>query len=339
MTGCNYSAKNTVDMTYLATAEARGALIFTGVEVRSLEKFADGYRLYLVVRAEDGSEQPRTLEAQKVVLSAGSLGSYAILARSRRDRKLAVSAALGSRFSGNGDILGFAYNTDRRTQIGEGPTITRAAKFWQSGTVSDRFLIEEGAIPKALDALVRTLVPILRHSGIDTDHGWVDALQEWLRIQADRFGLESNGALNHSMVYLGMGFENSLGTLVLDPDTDRVRVDWPDVAEQPFARIIDDTMLKMTRQLGGTYVKNPRAREFLGDSLITVHPLGGCPMGDDAASGVVNVRGEVFGHEGGLYVADGAILPGPVGVNPALTIAALSEWIADGIAQSWQAGG
>jgi cholesterol oxidase len=115
-----------------------------------------------------------------------------------------------------------------------------------------------------------------------------------------------------------------------------VRVQWPDVAEQPFARTIDDKMLELTTQVGGTYVKNPRAREFLGDSLITVHPLGGCAMADDAAHGVVNVNGEVFGHEGKLFVADGSILPGPVGVNPALTIAALAEHIADGIVRGWQ---
>jgi cholesterol oxidase len=56
---------------------------------------------------------------------------------------------------------------------------------------------------------------------------------------------------------------------------------------------------------------------------LTAHPLGGCPMGTDARSGVVGSRGEVFGYPG-LFVSDGSILPGPVGPNPSLTIAAMA---------------
>jgi cholesterol oxidase len=39
---------------------------------------------------------------------------------------------------------------------------------------------------------------------------------------------------------------------------------------------------------------------------------------------VVDHRGEVFGYKN-LYVADGAIVPGPIGRNPSMTIAALAE--------------
>jgi cholesterol oxidase len=59
-------------------------------------------------------------------------------------------------------------------------------------------------------------------------------------------------------------------------------------------------------------------------SLVTVHPLGGCRMGRDAGEGVVDHRGEVFGYPG-LFVADGSVLPRPVGRNPSMTIAALAE--------------
>ena len=62
--------------------------------------------------------------------------------------------------------------------------------------------------------------------------------------------------------------------------------------------------------------------------VITVHPLGGCPMGESADEGVVNSYGEVFGHPG-LYVADGSVMPGPVGANPSLTIAALADRFAE----------
>src|SRR5690606_18981532 len=76
----------------------------------------------------------------------------------------------------------------------------------------------------------------------------------------------------------------------------------------------------------------------LGDTrgpLLTVHPLGGCPMGDGPLTGVVDHIGRVFRlppgrdvvspsdaplfHEG-LVVLDGAIVPTSLGINPACTI-------------------
>jgi len=65
-----------------------------------------------------------------------------------------------------------------------------------------------------------------------------------------------------------------------------------------------------------------------------VHPLGGCAMGTSAQTGVVDpVRGEVYGHPG-LHVADGSVMPGPVGPNPSLTIAAVADRFADGILEA-----
>jgi cholesterol oxidase len=51
-------------------------------------------------------------------------------------------------------------------------------------------------------------------------------------------------------------------------------------------------------------------------------------MGRDASEGVVDVDGNVFGYPG-LHIADGSIMPGPVGPNPSFTIAALADRFAD----------
>jgi cholesterol oxidase len=64
--------------------------------------------------------------------------------------------------------------------------------------------------------------------------------------------------------------------------------------------------------------------------LITVHPLGGCPMGDDASTGVVDINGEVFGYPN-LFVTDASVIPTAVGPNPSKTIGANAERIAQGI--------
>jgi cholesterol oxidase len=51
-------------------------------------------------------------------------------------------------------------------------------------------------------------------------------------------------------------------------------------------------------------------------------------MGRDASEGVVDSFGRVFGHEH-LIVADGSVMPGPVGPNPSNTIAALAHRFAE----------
>ena len=67
------------------------------------------------------------------------------------------------------------------------------------------------------------------------------------------------------------------------------------------------------------------------NASITVHPLGGCPLGATAAEGVVDpVTGQVHNYPG-LHVADGSVMPGTVGANPSFTIAALANRFADAI--------
>ena len=66
----------------------------------------------------------------------------------------------------------------------------------------------------------------------------------------------------------------------------------------------------------------------LEKDLVTPHALGGCNMGDTEKEGVVDHKGEVFGHPG-LYVADGAVVPRALGVIRSRTIGALAERIAD----------
>ena len=80
-------------------------------------------------------------------------------------------------------------------------------------------------------------------------------------------------------------------------------------------------MQALAGQLDAQFLDSPMWRF---KRVITVHPLGGAPMGRHPAEGVVDAFGEVF-HYPGLHVVDGAAMPGPIGPNPALTIAAFAD--------------
>ena len=70
--------------------------------------------------------------------------------------------------------------------------------------------------------------------------------------------------------------------------------------------------------------------EILFSLASTAHILGGCPMGKTKAEGVVDENFKVHGYDN-FYILDGSIMPCNLGVNPSLTITALSEYAMDRI--------
>ncbi len=92
-----------------------------------------------------------------------------------------------------------------------------------------------------------------------------------------------------------------------------------------------DRVRALSRQVaeafGAEFLDNPIWHE---NRVVTVHSLGGCRMGRSDREGVVDPYGSVFGYPG-LHIADGSVMPGPVGANPSLTIAALADRFADAI--------
>jgi cholesterol oxidase len=108
-------------------------------------------------------------------------------------------------------------------------------------------------------------------------------------------------------------------------DDGKLQVDWVKAKSGPFFDRLGDFAEDVAGAWGARFKRNPTW--YLG-RLITVHPLGGCPMGRTPEEGVVDPYGEVFGYPG-FTIADGSVMPGPVGPNPSLTIAALADRFAD----------
>jgi cholesterol oxidase len=348
VTGCNVTAKNTLYMNYLPMAAKAGATIFTQTKVEWLEKLASGgWRIHGKHVKDDFSGQSFTLDTREIILSAGSLNSTEILLRSEM-HGLSVSPALGTKFSGNGDFFGLAYNGDMQTDVlgyaavdrpgpGDslepGPNIVGVVRYTAGLPEDQRITIEDFSFPRAYLEASKTLFGLIR--GQDTVTGNEQA-------QSDRLGRDlglmpqlhdPNGAMNHTMLYLVMGQDNARGTILFDapwtePDG-RIRVSWDQGGQQQIFTRMNGELRRHARALNGSYISNPTWSVFNLKHLVTAHPLGGCPMGEDYLEGAVDPFGRVFAGDGsvhdGLYVTDGSIIPSALGVNPLMTISALSE--------------
>jgi cholesterol oxidase len=346
VTGCNNHAKNTTLMNYLPDAWNHGAEIFCEAAVSHIERDGDAGWIVHFQNVGQGREKfgaPELfVKAEIVIVSAGTLGSTEIMLRSRK-KGLALSDQLGENFSGNGDILGFGYNCEETINgigFGDrdpaelapvGPCITSVIDLRDQDKVESRMVIEEGSIPGVLGGVMLPALSLAASLiGHDGDDSVKDFFKDKVRELDSLVRGPRHGAVNNLQTYLIMSHDKGDGRLLLG-DNDRLRIDWPRVGLEENFIIGNQRLDDATLALKGTYVPNPTWTDLFGHGVISVHPLGGCVMGEDAAQGVVNHKGQVFaGKSGtavypGLYITDGSVIPTSLAVNPLLTISAISE--------------
>ena len=99
-------------------------------------------------------------------------------------------------------------------------------------------------------------------------------------------------AIDKSMAFLCMSHDDATGVISLENNI--FDITWERVGFDRNFADVNQALEKMTAGLRGTFVRNPMWLESLGRSVITVHPLGGCPMGESGRTGVVNHAGQVF---------------------------------------------
>jgi cholesterol oxidase len=229
--GCNYTAKNTVQMNYLPDAWNHGAEIFTETKVLYIEKQAGKWLVHFEVAGigRDKFNAPNTfVSADIVILSAGTLGSTEILLRSQQEG-LSLSDRLGKNFTGNADALGFGYNNDQKINgIGwgtrepdpenpVGPCITglidtrKSAKNYKEG-----MSIEEGVLPGALSPLLPAgFSSFAKILGKDMDAGFIDYVKEKKRELESLLMGSYCGAVNNTQTYLVMTHDSCDGIMYI----------------------------------------------------------------------------------------------------------------------------
>jgi cholesterol oxidase len=344
--GCNFGAKNTLDYNYLTHAAHHGAEIRTLCDVRRFEpREGGGYTVHYAALGEGAPEAPPTvtLTCDHLVLSAGTLGSTNLLLRNRSAFP-GLSAKLGTRFCGNGDLLTLILNTSRvsdgvrESRIvdpGYGPVITTTARIPDAldGGDGRGFYLQDAGYPQHLAWVLHVLsapkqIWRWRKAGFFLVKNWLQGTPETdvtqqiaeLMLPAE---LSSGG-----LPLLTMGRDIPDGRMHLR--NGRLDIDWTREASAPYFEKVRTLSRDMARVLGGRFADNPL---WYLRRVITVHPLGGAPMGRHPGEGVVDSYGNVFGHPG-LHIADGSVMPGPTGPNPSFTIAALADRFADRMLES-----
>ncbi|MCG8419960.1 MAG: GMC oxidoreductase [Proteobacteria bacterium] len=350
--GCNYHAKNSVDLNYIYVAENRyRAIVWTEHLVEKIvpvdEDGADdpggrgdhGYRVYYRNLTTDQLDH---VLARLVIVSAGTLGSTELLLRCKQQFATLphISDKIGQNFSGNGDFLSFVVGTKTGADPNRGPVITHRIDYnlFDDFDKEHAFIIEDASYPPLVAWLAEGLKPRAMWGSVvwrtlkHLFNRWIRGRSYGTRSYA-LHDILSRDLSYHTAVLLCMGLDRSSGVMKLDNNFE-LQIDWP----YKDSMKLYDHIMRATRQF---------QREVAADKSfalptwwwpsrknITVHALGGCALADHGEGGVTSAEpdtfGQVFGYRG-LYVSDGSLCPGAVGANPVATIAALAERVAEGI--------
>lgn len=353
--GCNEGAKNTLDFNFLSeflrhpsgrkeirtcceALDIAGPRPGGGYQVRYRQHagaraqvreraLAENHETDLELLDQDMAEL-RTVRAKVVILAGGTFGTTRLLLSSRTVLPR-LSAQLGCGFSANGDLLKFARDCRedgewRNLAPSRGPVITSYARAEADGHST---WLEDGGYPRGIEMMWQvTEMPgdlwNMRDVGLRSLRGRLLG-----NVGGEIMEALGNAHASTSMVaLLAMGRDVPGGTMDLAGDA--LTLDWdPDAESDNYFSFVERCTAALTARLGGELGDRGWRRRFMPGRGACAHPLGGCRMGTSENEGVIDTHGEVFGCEG-LFVADGAAMPGPVGPNPSLTIGALSHRIA-----------
>jgi cholesterol oxidase len=322
MVGCRDGGKNSLDKNYLYLAERLGCDILP--EHKAIEVKHHGSGEYTVtVRKLTGflNKGARQFRSKGVVVAAGVIGTLELLMKSREKGGLPdISDKLGHMVRTNSEVLLGLTVKDRDEDLCNGVSIT-------SGLfVNDNTHIELVRYPKGSDLMGLLGIPL-------TDGG--GGIPRVIRLIFNVFRhpvdflrtLLPFGWAKRSIILLVMQTLDNHITL------HRKRRWWTlfrkSMVSQnrgrkipAYIREANEAARFMSDRMNG--IPQNAISEVLLNIPMTAHILGGCIMGVDEKSGVIDKYHRVFNYDN-LYVVDGSAMPANLGVNPSLTITAMSE--------------
>jgi cholesterol oxidase len=326
MVGCNVGAKNTLDKNYLHLAEGLGVQVVPLTTVTGIEALPDGGYAVHSRRTGPGAfaRHHRRWRVRRVVLSGGVMGTVPLLLHCKEQALLPhLSERLGDYVRTNSEAIVGAISRRGDANNSRGIAIT-------SGFYPDPHthveIVRYGNGQDAMGRLSALMVDghggrlrrLLRFVGEVAKHplDFLRTLQPigWARRTVILLAMQTID--NHLTVRLSRSwwwpFRKGLNSYI--PAGQAV--------PPTFIPIANLVARKVAEKTDGVAVG--AINEALLDAPTTAHILGGCCVGASPAEGVIDTSHEVFGYPG-LYVCDGSAVSANLGVNPSLTITALTE--------------
>lgn len=317
MIGCRHNAKNTLDKNYLYLAQRQGCEILAEREVVDVREKTDGLGRYEIVFKTSTKyfSVAERVRADGVVFAGGVLGTLKLLLRLKEKNSL-------PRIS---DRLGFGIRTNSESLLGV--TSERRDMNFAKGVaigsilhVDDDTHLEVVRYPEGSGFFRMAMIPAVL--GSNPLIRMARVLWAYVRNPIRRFrALFVPDWAKYTQVMLFMQSLDSTMRFVRGWFRLKTALD---VGPAPTSDI------PMAHELANRYAAKVKgsvhslATESLTGLASTAHILGGCCMGSDTHSGVIDSQNRVFGYQN-MYVCDGSMISANIGVNPSLTIMALSE--------------
>jgi cholesterol oxidase len=317
MVGCRFGAKNRLDRNYLYLAEGLGAQILPETTVAAIRPLpGGGYALDTHHTAH--KRRRRTLTADQVVVSAGTLGTQRLLHRMRDTGVLPkISPRLGVLTRTNSEALIGARSRRKDVDYTKGVAIT--SSFYPDA----RTHIEPCRYGKGSNAM-GLLQSVLTDGGPGGPRWW-KAIKEVARNPTQLFRL----------LWLRHWSEQTIIVLVMQSLDNSLRLTRkrglfreklvstqghgePNPTWIPSGNTAARLLAERIDGIAGGSVGE------LANIPMTAHIIGGCPIGESPEQGVLDPYQRVYGYDG-LHVLDGSAISANLGVNPSLTITAQSE--------------
>jgi enediyne biosynthesis protein E9 len=330
-TGCIFGAKNSLITNYLWAAEDAGVQVRPGMEVETIQQTSARPYRYVV---SAGGQQ---LRCKVLVMAAGAMGTPPTLLRSRPYLP-AMSSQVGQNMGVNGDhvaaieydpnVVASVLGLPDYDEFYKGKPITTMSYDWFAGRSSHAY---DGTRYNLQEIFLSTLTNFLYDSGRTLPGG-----PSW-------WGEQKKQAVAHwcnRIELLALVEDTNDGTWVAPPPSGAaIPTSTGPVEFGTFVYSQSDQSVAIRAAANATMAGLASYRglgRFMALTETTgvycAHPLGGCRMADTPDLGAVDDLGALFGYEG-LYCIDGSIIPTSLGVNPSLTISAVSERCAQTLAR------
>ncbi len=320
MVGCRENAKNTLDRNYLWFAEKLGLEIIPETKAIKISFKDDLYHVETKRITSFFRKKRSVFKAKGLVIASGTLGTLELLLKQKfkyrtlpalsdllghelRTNAETLSAVSGAREKlNNGIAITSVFNPDHEThvEIVKYPDNSNAMK-WFFG------LSAEGAgsnIGRIWKLFRNTISHPLQFLKTVFNFKWSSRLVIFLTMQT------IDNAMR--MVWKKGIFGG------------KMKIDNSGQKKVPaYIPIGQEVMERYAKKVNG--VAQNILLEVFFNRPTTAHILGGCPMSETGETGVVDKNLKVHGYPN-MYITDGSVVQGNIGVNPALTITALSEY-------------